>query len=149
MSHENELYLVFQVFIAGILGIIIGWEREIRGHDAGLRTYAAATIGACLFGLVSTHCGITADPSRIASQVVTGMGFLGAGVIMRRDTGRISGLTTAASLWACSAIGLAIAFDKYILGASTTILLYLLLRAPHPPKAKVNEAKGENNEQKE
>lgn len=101
---------------------------------AGIRTHAAVAIGACLFGFISFQIGSqegispphTADPSRIAAQIVSGIGFLGAGVILR-DKGHIKGLTTAASLWATASIGLAVASKMYILSIVSTLLILALL----------------------
>jgi putative Mg2+ transporter-C (MgtC) family protein len=91
--------MAVQAIVAALLGGFIGWERERHGREAGIRTYAAVSLGACLFGLVSTHLSEIGDKARIAAQVVSGVGFLGAGVILR-DAGQVTGLTTAATLWA-------------------------------------------------
>ncbi len=107
-----------KLFIAAILGGIIGWERHKRGRPAGLRTHLLVCIGVTLMMLVSEHIFLKyqgyghdsvlrIDPARIAAQVVTGIGFLGAGTIMR-SRASIRGLTTAASLWVVAGIGLAV-----------------------------------------
>ncbi|KHE92345.1 MAG: MgtC/SapB family protein [Candidatus Scalindua rubra] len=107
-----------KLFIAAILGGIIGWERERRGRPAGLRTHLLVCIGVTLMMLVSEHIFVNyqsykhdsilrIDPARVAAQVVTGIGFLGAGTIMR-SRASIRGLTTAASLWLVAGIGLAV-----------------------------------------
>ncbi|WP_369015568.1 MgtC/SapB family protein, partial [Escherichia coli] len=89
-----------------MLGAIIGWQREHHGREAGIRTYMAASLGACAFGLVSNAIG---DQGRISAGIVTGVGFIGAGIILR-DAGRVTGLTTAATLWASAAVGLSAAY---------------------------------------
>jgi len=132
MDWQIELMMAAQAVLATFLGGLIGWEREQHGREAGIRTYAAVCLGACVFGLVSSHIPKMADNTRIAAQVVSGMGFLGAGVILR-DQGRLKGLTTAGTLWATAAVGLAIAFGMYVLGILTALLLYGLLALHHFP----------------
>lgn len=131
VSFGDELQLVMKILLSGILGAIIGLERERHGHDAGIRTYASLTIGSCTFGIISIHAAelfSSVEPSRIAAQIVSGVGFLGAGVILR-DRGKIMGLTTAAALWTSAAIGLAVAFNMYLLSVTCTIVLFLILLA--------------------
>ncbi len=115
-----------QIAYAALLGGLIGWEREDEDHAAGRATYAAVCLGACSFGLVSLHIG-AADPSRLAAQVVSGIGFLGGGVILR-DQGRVTGLTTAATLWATASVGLATAYSMFVLGTLTMLILGLFRR---------------------
>ena len=124
--------MVQRLFLATIFGSVIGLEREIHGKVAGFRTHALVSLGAALImvisiDLYSAYRGLVAvDPSRIAAQVVSGIGFLGAGAIIRFKSG-ISGLTTAASLWVASAIGLACGagFFKHALAAVVLALLIL------------------------
>ncbi len=125
---ESDLVVLFRVCIAFLLGAFIGWERERHGISAGIRTYGAISLGACVFGIVSMSIP-GADPTRIAAQVATGIGFLGAGVIFRQDK-YVSGLTTAATLWSTAALGLAVAFGMYLISILTSILIYLLLYLP-------------------
>lgn len=114
------ILMVFQVFLAIILASIIGCEREKKGHGAGLRTHIMVALGACL--IMQASVGSPAfssfsnrDPARIAAQVVSGIGFLGAGTIMQNRT-NIRGLTTAATIWMCGGIGLACG-SGYFIGA--------------------------------
>ncbi len=132
MDWKFELLLSFRVLIAAVLGGVIGWERERHGREAGIRTYAAVSLGACIFGLISSHASTTGDPGRIAAQVVTGIGFLGAGVILR-EQGRLHGLTTAATIWATASVGLAISYGMYTLGSLGAVIVYGLLAAHHLP----------------
>lgn len=130
MDWQLEGVLVMRALVAAFLGGIVGFERERHGQDAGIRTYAAVALGACVFGLVSTHAlGATVD-TRIAAQVVSGVGFLGAGLIMKSN-GRTTGLTTAATLWTTAALGLAIAFGMFVLGGLTAVITFLLLSLHH------------------
>ncbi len=110
-----------------ILGAMVGLEREHRGHQAGFRTMAMVSAGSCLFTLLgaSLFPGAT-DPTRIAAQVVTGVGFLGAGAILREGA-NVRGLTTAAMIWVVAAIGMAAGFGAYVLGAGTTALVLVAL----------------------
>src|SRR3990167_1259761 len=130
-----------KLLMAAVLGGVIGWERERRGRPAGLRTHILVCVGVTLMMLVSEHIFeryktfaadsiIRVDPARIAAQVVTGIGFLGAGTIMRfRAT--VRGLTTAASLWVVAGIGLAVGSSCYVPAIITTIIaLFALLLLP-------------------
>ena len=135
MGYHEELMLAGHILLAAFLGALIGLERERHVGLAGIRTHAAVALGACLFGFISMNVTTpsfpntmtgSADPSRIAAQIVSGIGFLGAGVILR-DKGRIRGLTTAASVWATASIGLAVANKMYILAVSATLIILALL----------------------
>lgn len=127
MSVDTQLALVARLMVAAVLGAIIGIEREVRGRDAGMRTFGAVALGACAFAILSfTVVPPNHDTARIAAQVVTGVGFLGAGVILRGH-GHISGLTTSATLWATAAVGMAVGYGLYLLGIATAGLLLALL----------------------
>ncbi|MBP8003154.1 MAG: MgtC/SapB family protein [Chloroflexi bacterium] len=146
MEWETELWFSLRVLVAAILGALIGLEREIRGHDAGIRTYAAVTLGSCAFAIVSQASGASGDANRIAAQVVSGIGFLGAGVIIR-GTRHVNGLTTSAMLWAAASVGLAIGYGYYILGTLTAVIcvaILLLRRAPVVAKVR-QERKSKQN----
>lgn len=132
MDWNTEALMALRALIAALLGALIGWEREQHGREAGIRTYAAVSLGACVFGLVSAHVTGATDPTRIAAGVVTGVGFLGAGVILR-EQGRIAGLTTAATIWATASVGLAIAYGMYVLGMLTAVVIFGLLALHHLP----------------
>ncbi len=135
MTWQLELQLAAHILLAAFLGGLIGLERERHVGLAGIRTHATVALGACLFGYISFNVvGPTgphpfvglADPSRIAAQIVSGIGFLGAGVILR-DKGRVRGLTTAATVWATASVGLAIANQLYILAVGSTLIILLTL----------------------
>ena len=123
MNWQAEALLAAQVVLASVLGGLVGWQREHLGIEAGVRTFAAVSLGACVFGLIFP------SDTRIAAQVVTGIGFLGAGVIMR-GRAHIHGLTTAASLWAVASVGLSVAYGRIVLSVVVTILLFILLSIP-------------------
>ena len=125
---------IFRVFIAAILGGVIGFEREYRAKEAGLRTHFLVAMGSALFMILSQFGfeetlgtrSISLDPSRIASQVVTGIGFIGAGTIIFQKH-VIKGLTTAAGLWVTSAIGLTCGSGMYLLATTATLLVLICL----------------------
>lgn len=125
--------LILRLFAAAALGSLVGAERERLMWAAGLRTHMLVCVGACLFMIVSAYgfAGVTGDkivldPSRVAAQVVSGIGFLGAGSILLRGD-LIRGLTTAASLWSVAALGLAVGGGLYLeAGAATAIILVIL-----------------------
>ena len=144
MDWNIELIMTLRALLSAALGAVIGYEREGHGGDAGIRTYAAVSLGACIFGLVSSHIPGT-DPTRIATGVVTGVGFLGAGVILR-EQGRIAGLTTAATVWATASVGLAISFGMYILGILTAVIIFFLLSIHLLPMWKRMKGKGAKEE---
>jgi len=131
IEFNTDIAIVGRIIMACCVGGLIGWERERHGSSAGIRTYGAIALGSCVFGVLSLAL-VGADPSRIAAQIVTGIGFLGGGVIFRQGD-YVSGLTTAATLWATAAVGVAIAFGLYIIGILTGILIFLLLYLPLLP----------------
>ena len=117
--------LLGRLLLAAVLGGAIGAERELNDQAAGLRTHMLLTIGACLFTLVSAYGfggGIGTDPSRLAAQIVTGIGFLGGGAIVRHGL-TVKGLTTAASIWATASVGVAVGAGSYVLGIGGTALI--------------------------
>jgi putative Mg2+ transporter-C (MgtC) family protein len=124
-----ELSMAGRLLYAAVLGIAIGLERERHKRSAGIRTYAAISMGACAFGLISMHVAAP-DPTRIAAQVVSGIGFIGAGIIFRQSD-RVSGLTTAATVWATAAVGMAVAYRMLVLPALMAVLLHCLLALHH------------------
>lgn len=130
MDWHNELMLAGRIIYAALLGGMIGWERENNDQDAGLRTYMAVAVGSCAFSIISQQ--LQGDPTRIAAQVVTGIGFIGAGVILQ-VRGRVQGLTTAATLWATAAVGMASAFGMYILAGLCAVLIVGMLSLNNLP----------------
>jgi putative Mg2+ transporter-C (MgtC) family protein len=125
---QPDIEIFTRVVLSFLLGALIGWERERHGISAGIRTYGSISLGACVFGILSISM-IGADPSRIAAQIVTGVGFLCGGVIFRQGD-YVSGLTTAATLWATAAVGLSVSLGFYLVSILTSLLIYLLLYLP-------------------
>ena len=123
----SDLELLGRLLLAAVLGGAIGAERELNDQAAGLRTHMLLTIGACLFTLVSAYgFGRGTDPSRIAAQIVTGIGFLGGGAIVRHGL-TVKGLTTAASIWATASVGVAIGAGSYVLGVGGAVFVVATL----------------------
>jgi putative Mg2+ transporter-C (MgtC) family protein len=127
---------LLRLLLAAGLGGAIGLERELRDHEAGFRTHLLVALGACVFTLVSAYAwtdwtfssqsGIVFDPTRIAAQIVTGVGFLGAGAIIVRGIS-VRGLTTAATLWSVAAIGMAAGTGYYAVGIGAAVLVLVSL----------------------
>jgi len=129
---EFEQTIILRILIAGILGALIGYERGKAHKFAGLRTHSLVAIGSCLFTLISIGA-FTGDlrvpgydPSRIISNVIVGIGFVGAGAILRQES-KIIGLTTAASLWVVASIGVTIGVGFYLTALVVTGVVYFIL----------------------
>ncbi len=128
------ILITIELICAAVFAGLIGWEREYRGHAAGLRTHILVSLGACLIMIISVSApafnGVTTrDPARLAAQVVSGIGFLGAGTIIQTGTD-IKGLTTAATIWLCGAIGLAAGsgyFSGAIIATAVSLITLILL----------------------
>lgn len=120
----EQLEIAGRIALAALLGAIIGLEREYRGYPAGVRTMALVAMGAALFAEESFLFG--GDTARITAQIVTGIGFLGAGVIVRQGA-TVRGITTAATIWAAAAIGVAVGARVYILATIATLIAVILL----------------------
>ena len=128
-----ELEIILRLLLAAVFGMAIGYQREHVGKPAGLRTHALVCLGAALFTIVSVYGfkSSLVDPSRVAAGVVAGVGFLGAGVIFRGFRGdRVAGLTTAASIWATAAVGLAAGVGMYLISFIAAVICVALLMAP-------------------
>jgi putative Mg2+ transporter-C (MgtC) family protein len=125
-----------QVLVAAVLGGLIGLEREWRGRDAGLRTNMLIAMGSCLFTVISIHGfplqgSAAQDTARVAAQVVTGVGFLGAGALIHTRS-HTKGLTSAATIWMVAAIGMAVGVQAYALAIFTSVILLVILRFLQP-----------------
>ncbi len=119
-----ELGKLINIVLAAVLGGAIGFERKLRFKEAGIRTHTIVSVGAALMMVVSKYAfdGMEADASRIAAQIVSGVGFLGAGIIMLRGQ-KMHGLTTAAGIWATAGVGMACGGELYIVAVGATIIL--------------------------
>ena len=134
LALDAQMFL--RLLIAAVLGALVGYERERAGKPAGVRTHGMVCLGAALFAVVSTYgFGGVGDPARVAAQIVTGIGFLGAGAILHQRSG-VQGLTTAASLWVTAALGLAVGVGMLLMSLATAVLVFLLLRFGPRPRQK-------------
>jgi putative Mg2+ transporter-C (MgtC) family protein len=127
MNLELELELVAKVILGFIFSGIVGLEREVSLKPAGLRTHILVGLGSTLLTILSLNAFPGSDPSRVAASIIVGIGFLGAGTIIKTKE-KVVGLTTAASLWIVASIGVATGAEYYLLAAVTTILAFLVLK---------------------
>jgi putative Mg2+ transporter-C (MgtC) family protein len=130
MSLELQAHIVVQLVFAALLSAIVGIERERTKHPAGLRTHMLVGVGSCLFTALSAHAFGSGDPGRVASYIVAGIGFLGAGTIVKGDDG-VRNLTTAASIWVTAAIGMAVGADGWFIAIAATVLIWVVLSVLH------------------
>jgi len=128
LTAAMQLELGLRMTLGLVLGAIIGFERELHRQPAGFRTHSLVALGAALFTIVSAHgfVGPLVDPTRIAAQIVSGIGFIGAGTILQHR-GSIRGLTTAASLWSVAAIGTAAGAGLHVMAVVGTMLILVVL----------------------
>jgi len=125
MDTGDQLLILARLALAAFLGAFIGLERELRGYPAGVRTVALVALGSALFTEVSRLMG---SEDRIAAGIVSGIGFLGAGLIFREGY-TVRGITTAATVWAAAAIGMAVARELYLVAGLGSLLVFVLLEA--------------------
>jgi putative Mg2+ transporter-C (MgtC) family protein len=130
MTLEQQFVATFQLMLAALLGGLIGLDRERRQHEAGLRTHILVCTGACLFTVLSWQAFPGGDPGRVASQILPGIGFLGAGTILKYGR-TIHGLTTATSIWVTAAVGMAIGAGAWFLALCATLMIWFVLSILH------------------
>lgn len=128
VSWQVQLFYVSHLAFAFLLGAVIGWERERAGKEAGIRTFGCIAMGSAAFSILSPLLGF-ADNSRIAAQIVLGIGFLGSGLFVR-NADKPSGLTTAASLWVSAAVGMSVGFSLYYFAIGLSAITALSLHLP-------------------
>lgn len=132
MDIATELILCSKLLAALLLGGFIGVERERGNKDAGLRTYASVCMGACLFVIIASH--LTQEEAaiaRVVAAVVTGIGFIGAGIIFKDSENRPKGLTTAATLWSTASVGVALALGMFTIAIFASALIFFILSLTH------------------
>ena len=130
LAPDAELIFFLNLILSAAIGYFIGFEREARGKSAGISTQCLVIGGSMMFSYLSYYFD-PSSPARIAAQIVTGVGFLGAGIILRRDDDKIVNLTTAASLWFAAAIGMSIGLNYHIFAVMAAIYAVVVLRIPH------------------
>ena len=128
LSLGTQIELTLRLVVALLLGAVIGLEREMQRMPAGFRTHALVSLGSAIFTIVSAYAftGPLSDPTRIAAQVVSGVGFLGGGAILHYG-GTVRGLTTAASLWAVAAVGMAAGAGLFVVAIVSAVLVIVAL----------------------
>ena len=128
LTLAEQLDLVLRLAVGLALGAVIGFERELHSQPAGFRTHSVVALGAAIFTVVSAFAfsGVGADPTRIAAQIVSGIGFIGAGTIIQ-SRGQVRGLTTAASLWSVAGIGMAAGAGLFGVAVAGTVLMLVIL----------------------
>jgi putative Mg2+ transporter-C (MgtC) family protein len=136
----HEVGLIVRLALSVVCGFLIGVERESRGKPAGISTHCFVIGGAALFTFLSLSVDPN-SPARIAAQVITGVGFLGAGMILKSDEGTVTNLTTAAAVWFAAALGMAIGVGWYLIGAIATVYAVAVPRIPHFSKSEKSHDK--------
>lgn len=139
-----QLEISLWLLLAAFLGMVIGLEREAKAHDAGIRTHILVCVGSCLFTLLSIYAFAPGDPGRVASQILPGIGFLGAGIILERQAG-VKNLTTAAGIWTTAAIGMAVGSGAWFLAMVATLLVWVVLAVLR--RLSIRRANSSNEEQ--
>ena len=122
---SDQITIIFQLLFAMFLGIVVGADREIVGKEAGIKTYSLVAVGSTMFTILSMN-PIFPDNGRIISQIIVGIGFIGAGLIIFHQN-KVHGFTTAAALWVMAAIGVAIGMEYYFLAAFGTAIIMIVL----------------------
>jgi putative Mg2+ transporter-C (MgtC) family protein len=122
----HDLALFGRIGLACALGFAVGWEREVRGHPAGARTFALIASGSAAYTAIAIDA-FPATAEKLIAGIVTGIGFLGAGLILREPAGQIRGLTTAASIWSIAAAGVLAGAGRFVLATLTSLLFITLL----------------------
>ncbi|MBF05176.1 magnesium transporter MgtC [bacterium] len=142
--------IFFQLTLAALLGLLLGAERSIAGKSAGMRTFALVSLGACLFTVISIlitteYFGkVNFDPMRVPAAIITGIGFIGAGLIMFRQN-LMRGLTTGAGMWIAAGVGMGVGFGLYAIAAYTTALTLFIFTAVWFIEAKLKVHFGRHN----
>ena len=128
LSLGTQIELTVRLVVALLLGAVIGWERELQRMPAGFRTHALVSLGSAIFTVISAYAftGPGSDPTRVAAQIVSGIGFLGGGAILHYG-GTVRGLTTAASLWAVAAVGMAAGAGLFVIATVSAVLVIVAL----------------------
>jgi putative Mg2+ transporter-C (MgtC) family protein len=147
MAIGPEIELFLKVLGAGLIGFVVGFERELMGSPAGDRTFSLVAIGSALFTVLSFEVfgGVGNDPGRIAANIVTGIGFLGGGMILK-EGGTVRGLTTAAGIWAVAAVAMAVATDRYLLAILTAALIMVVFAVERVYSVKRTRTEGQDEE---
>ena len=131
---SEEIHFALSLGVSLLCGVLIGFERELKGKPAGISTQTLVVTGAMIFSFLSGAMN-EGDPTRIAAQIVSGIGFLGAGIILKSEKkDKVTNVTTAASIWYSAAVGMAIGFEFYVIAIMATLYILVVNRIPHVAK---------------
>jgi putative Mg2+ transporter-C (MgtC) family protein len=139
---ETQFIIGLQLILAAFLSMVVGWERERKHREAGLRTHMLIGTGSCLFTALSIYGFADGDPGRVASQILPGLGFLGAGAILKEGA-NIQGLTTAASMWVTAAVGMAVATGAWFLAICAALVVWFVLAVVQRIKPEIRKQDAE------
>jgi putative Mg2+ transporter-C (MgtC) family protein len=145
---NTDLEIILRLLLATVLGGVIGFQREKSGKEAGIRTNMLICLGSAIFTVLSIHAFPGSDPSRIAAGIATGIGFIGAGVILHRTGGTVAGLTTAATIFGVAGIGMASGAGMYFVAPAGTVLMLIILLLPHLKQPADKNEKNPSNQEK-
>lgn len=140
MPVGHDLVLFGRIALAALLGFVIGWEREARGQVAGDRTFTLVAMGAAAFTALSVDA-FPATAEKLIAGIVTGVGFIGAGVVLRTPKGELRGLTTAAAIWAVAAVGVLAGASRPVLATLCAALILVILELRHVPGLRFLDAR--------
>ncbi|HNE49820.1 MAG TPA: MgtC/SapB family protein [Chitinophagales bacterium] len=136
ISANTFISQILSILLSIVIGSSIGMEREFQNKSAGLRTFILVSFGSCLFTILSIAIGIN-NPDRLAANIVTGIGFLGAGIIYKESNNKIGGITTASAVWATASLGMCAGAGYFTLAALGTVILFAVLRLMVPLQNKI------------
>ncbi len=138
-AQVGDLEALGRICLAALLGFVVGWERRLRGHSAGDRTFALACVGAAAFTVAAVP--FPDDAGKVIAGIVTGVGFIGGGLVFRPQTGKdVHGLTTAVGLWAMVAVGVLAGIGRLVLASGTTVVVVVLLELQQLPVLQLLDA---------
>ncbi len=136
----HDIALLGRVALATLLGFVVGWEREVRGHPAGSRTFALVASGSAALSAIALDA-FPATAEKLIAGIVTGIGFIGAGIVLRDPSGHVKGLTTAAAIWAIASVGIIAGAARFVFAAGTALTFLIVLELPSIPLLKLIEAR--------
>ncbi len=135
----HDAALLGRIALGALLGFVIGWEREVRGHPAGSRTFAIVSAASAALSAVALDA-FPATAEKLIAGIVTGIGFIGAGIVLRDPSGHVKGLTTAAAIWAVASVGIIAGAARFVVAAGTAILFLMILELPSLPLLRLIDA---------
>lgn len=135
----HDVALLGRVGLGALLGFLLGWEREVRGHPAGSRTFAIVSAASAALSAVALDA-FPATAEKLIAGIVTGIGFIGAGIVLRDPSGHVKGLTTAAAIWAVASVGIIAGAARFVLAVGTAAVFLVILELPSLPLLRIIDA---------